>query len=88
MRIKVERPDGEQLSKLGIASWSPWGCEVRTFDWHYEADETAYVLEGRVRVATPEGEVEFGKGDLVTFPAGLSCTWTVLEPIRKVYRFG
>ncbi len=36
-----------------------------------------------------EGEpVEFGKGDLVTFPEGTCCTWKVEEPIRKHYRFG
>ncbi|MEW6328302.1 MAG: cupin domain-containing protein [Thermodesulfobacteriota bacterium] len=24
---------------------------------------------------------------MVTFPRGLKCTWTVIEPIRKVYTF-
>jgi len=41
-----------------------------------------------VNVKTPDGEVEFGKGDLVTFPEGLKCTWNVIEKIRKVYKFG
>ncbi|AGP40227.1 hypothetical protein SCE1572_40435 [Sorangium cellulosum So0157-2] len=27
-------------------------------------------------------------GDLVTFPAGLNCTWEVRSPVRKHYRFG
>jgi uncharacterized cupin superfamily protein len=31
--------------------------------------------------------VEFGKGDLVTFPEGMSCKWHVVERIRKRYTF-
>ncbi len=34
------------------------------------------------------GKVEMEPGDLVTFPKGLKCTWTVHEIIRKVYKFG
>ncbi len=29
---------------------------------------------------------EFKRGDLITFPAGLSCAWEVLEPVEKHYR--
>jgi uncharacterized protein len=47
------------------------------------------VFEGRVTVETAQGEkVEIEPGDLVTFPRGLQCIWTVHEKIRKVYRFG
>ena len=51
--------------------------------------ETCYFLEGDVEV-TPEGgkPVRIGKGDLVTFPTGMSCTWKVLKPVRKHYKFG
>ncbi|MFH1130768.1 MAG: cupin domain-containing protein [Pseudomonadota bacterium] len=87
--IKVEKATPERLKKLGVDSWSPWGCGVETFDWEYSDDETAYVKEGKVRVLTEYGqEVEFGKGDLVFFPKGLKCTWTVIEPIKKVFTFG
>jgi uncharacterized cupin superfamily protein len=46
------------------------------------------VLEGRV-VVTPNGgpPTEIVAGDFVTFPAGMSCTWDVKEPIRKHYSF-
>ncbi|NET86216.1 MAG: cupin domain-containing protein, partial [Moorea sp. SIO1F2] len=27
-------------------------------------------------------------GDLVTFPAGMSCTWKILSNVRKHYQFG
>ena len=86
--IKITRPSEEELDKLGIDSWSPWECEPSTFDWEYADRETAYVFEGKVKVKIPSGEVEINKGDLVEFPKGLKCTWTVIEKIRKVYKFG
>lgn len=86
--IKVERPSEEELNSLGINKWSSWECEKSTFDWEYDDDETCYVFEGKVKVKTPSGEVEFGKGNLVKFPKGLKCTWKVIERIRKVYKFG
>ncbi len=86
--IKVEKLSDEELKSLGVDEWSSWECEPSTFDWEYDDKETCYVLEGKVKVKTPDGEVEFGKGDLVTFPEGLKCTWNVIEKIRKVYKFG
>ncbi len=87
--IKVEKATPARLRELKIDSWSPWECGRETFDWEYASDETAYVKAGRVKVLTEEGqEVEFGEGDIVFFPRGLKCTWTVIEPIRKVYTFG
>ncbi len=42
---------------------------------------------GRFRIIPAGGEPrEFKRGDLVTFPAGLSCVWEVLEPVEKHYR--
>ena len=86
-KIKIEKPDKAKLDSLGVKSWSPWGCEASTFDWSYDTDEVCYILEGKVKVKTPEEEVEINKGDLVTFPKGLSCTWQVIKPIKKVYTF-
>lgn len=86
--IKVEKLSDEELKSLGVDEWSSWECEPSTFDWEYDDKETCYVLEGKVKVKTPDGEVEFGKGDLVTFPEGLKCTWNVIEKTRKVYKFG
>jgi uncharacterized cupin superfamily protein len=85
--VKIVKPTPEELSDLGIDSWNPWECEPSTFDWTYDSRETFYVLEGKVRVDTPGGVVEFGKGDLVTFPEGMSCKWHVVERIRKRYTF-
>jgi uncharacterized protein len=62
---------------------------VSEFPWHYDEVETCYFLEGDVEV-TPEGgkPVRMGKGVLVVFPKGMSCTWQVLKPVRKHYWFG
>jgi uncharacterized cupin superfamily protein len=88
-RIVKERPDTARLKELAIEQWSPWQCEPSNFPWEYDDKETAYVFEGKVTVETEDGDtIEFGAGDLVTFPKGLKCTWTVHEKIRKVYRFG
>ena len=87
-RIKIERnPSKERLKELGVEKWSEWTSPVTKFDWEYSGTEMAYVYEGRVKVKTDIEEVEIKAGDLVTFPDGLKCTWTVLEPIRKVYHF-
>ena len=88
MKITVEKPTQEQLEKLGVNRWGTWECEPSTFPWYYSDKETCYILQGRVTVKTDTEEVTFGKGDLVTFPAGLSCVWTVHEKVRKYYRFG
>lgn len=82
-------PDAARLASLGVSGWDIWTKEISTFPWTYDERETCYLLEGEV-VVTPDGgePVRFGKGDLVTFPAGMSCTWDIRQPVRKHYRFG
>lgn len=89
-KIIVEHhPSEERLAQLGVNTWSTWSKEVSTFPWTYSEQEVAYVLEGEVTVTPKGGEpVSFGKGDLVTFPSGMACTWEVKKPLRKHYRFG
>ncbi len=88
--IKVERGPGEdRLKELGVPGWGIWTKEVSKFPWYYDESETCYFLEGDV-VVTPEGgePVRVGKGDLVTFPEGMSCEWDIRQPVRKHFRFG
>ncbi len=86
--IDKEKPTPEKLKTLKVDTWSPWECEPSTFDWSYDSNETAYILEGQVTVTCTDGQkVDIGPGDLVRFPQGLSCTWEVKQKIRKVYRF-
>lgn len=89
-KIRVERePSQDDLERIGVPSWPIWTKEESEFPWTYDAEETCYFLEGDVVVTTDDGEtVEVGKGDLVTFPRGLSCTWKVRGAVRKHYRFG
>ncbi|PSC75663.1 enzyme of the cupin superfamily isoform B [Micractinium conductrix] len=87
--IKLDSsPSEEQLKSLGVHSWPTWGCEASKFSWSYDSSETAYMLKGRV-IVTPDGgePVEVKAGDLVTFPAGMSCTWDVREAVHKHYNF-
>ncbi len=88
--IKIEHnPDDERLKKQGVFNWPVWTKEASEFPWKYGDTETCYILEGDV-VVTPDGgkPVEIGKGDLVTFPAGMSCTWKIRKDVRKHYKFG
>jgi uncharacterized cupin superfamily protein len=75
-----------KLEVLGVDHWPIWKKEVSTFPWTYDQTETCYFLRGKVIVTPNGGEPqEFRRGDLVTFPAGLSCTWDILEPVEKHY---
>lgn len=90
MQIEVTKnPSEEILDELGCRSWSTWKKEPSTFPWHYDEKETCLPLEDKVAV-TPENDqpVTFGKGDLIVFPQGMSCTWNVQEAVRKHYKFG
>jgi uncharacterized cupin superfamily protein len=88
-KIKIENnPTPERLKELGVSSWPIWTKEASEFPWEYDAQETCYFLEGDVIVTPDDGEsVEVGKGDLVTFPNGMTCTWKIKKGVRKHYRF-
>jgi uncharacterized cupin superfamily protein len=86
-KIEVEKLTQEELENRGVKSWPIWEKEVSEFDWYYDETEQCYFLEGKVIVETKDMQLEIGAGDFVTFPAGLSCVWKVLEPVRKHYRF-
>lgn len=85
--IVIEHNPGDaRLQQLGVAKWPTWSKEVSVFPWTFHEQEIALILEGEC-VITPEGgvPVTFGKGDLVTFPAGMTCTWEVRQPLHKHY---
>ena len=89
-KIDIERnPDERRLRNLGVRDWPIWDKEESEFPWHYDSAETCYFLAGSVVVTPQDGEpVEVGQGDLVTFPAGMTCTWKVRTPVKKHYSFG
>lgn len=85
---KVEKnPPKEKLEELKVFSWPIWEKEPSKFDWVYDyGEEICYIIEGRVKVYYGDGKViELEKGDLVTFPEGLQCTWEILEKVKKHY---
>ena len=85
----TSQPDEAQLKAIGVFNWSIWSKEASEFSWTYDEAETCYFLAGDV-VVTPDGgdPVAMGKGDLVTFPAGMSCTWKISRAVKKHYKFG
>jgi len=78
MKIKIEKPAQAKLDEFQVENWPIW---------HYDQQETCYILTGEITVRTADEEVSFGPGDFVTFPKGLDCTWTVSKPVRKHYSF-
>ncbi|KAL8143037.1 hypothetical protein V2J09_016069 [Rumex salicifolius] len=106
LRIIVERnPPESKLSELGIKFWPKWGCRPGKYNLKFDAQETCYLVKGKVKVYTKQGSssiregeepsssstsssvVEFGAGDLVIIPKGLSCTWEVSLSVDKFYKF-
>lgn len=83
------KPSPAKLEVLGVYDWPVWSKEVSSFPWSYKDQESCYIIKGRV-IVTPDGgePQEFKRGDLITFPKGLSCRWEVLEAVEKHYRFG
>jgi uncharacterized cupin superfamily protein len=88
MDIKVEKLSKVELEKRGVYAWPIWTKEASRFDWSYDSVEECLFLDGDVTVETKDGKrVSFGKGDFVTFPKGLDCTWNVKKAVRKHYNF-
>lgn len=77
-----------KLDTMSVDRWPTWSKEESTFDWSYDQEEICYILEGKAIVTPNEGEpVIIERGDLVRFPAGLNCTWQIVEAIEKHYTF-
>ena len=86
--VKQTNPAAGLLDGLGVFDWPVWTKEVSLFAWTYDSEETCYFLEGDVIVSPRDGiPVRMGAGDLVTFPAGMSCTWEIRKTVRKHYNF-
>lgn len=85
----IRQPDETFLEQKGVFDWGTWGCGASTFPWTYDQTESCYLLAGKVTVTPTDGRspASFGKGDFVTFPAGMSCTWDVQEAVKKHYMF-
>ncbi|WP_139006439.1 cupin domain-containing protein [Arthrobacter crystallopoietes] len=79
-----------RFSGLGLGVW-----EMSVGGMHdVEADEVFLVTAGRATVtihaevtgaACTRGAVELGPGSVMLLSAGMCTTWTVHEPLRKLY---
>jgi uncharacterized protein len=62
-----------------------WDCTAGRFDWFYEAEEVAHVLEGSVLIEDAGGVRQMLRpGDTFLFAAGSWYEWTVPNYIRKI----
>ncbi|MBI5241447.1 MAG: cupin domain-containing protein [Elusimicrobia bacterium] len=86
MKIIVRKPS--EAEKKTAAAWPVWAKEASAFPWHYDDQETCYILEGAVTVEAGAEKASFGAGDWVVFPKGLDCRWTIQKAVRKHYKFG
>ncbi|WVZ09046.1 hypothetical protein V8G54_022392 [Vigna mungo] len=90
LRITIERnPPQSRLAELNIKCWPKWGCSPGKYQLKFDAEETCYLVKGKVKAYLKGSSefVEFGAGDLVTIPKGLSCTWDVSLAVDKYYKF-
>ena len=88
MRPEVTQPSQETIKALGCKAWPVWEKEASRFEWHYDSRETCYILEGKVLIELTDGhKLPLVAGDLVVFPAGLSCVWNIKRKVRKHYCF-
>ena len=87
--IQIDKsPSEDKLEEMGVRDWPIWEKEASEFPWSYESQEVCYILEGKATVTPDGGEpVEIEKGDIVTFPKGMSCRWNIKEGIRKHHDF-
>ncbi len=87
-----KKPSQSELDALNVTTWPTWQKEVSEFDWFFPEQEVAFILEGECIVTPREADsslgvpIKFSKGDLVTFPAGLSAQWQVIKPLAKHYQ--
>jgi uncharacterized protein len=72
-------------SEDGTAFTLVWDCTGGVFNWHYDIDETVYVIDGSVGVMDDQGVVaRLSAGDTAFFPAGSHAVWRVESYVRKI----
>jgi uncharacterized cupin superfamily protein len=84
--IVVSQPTAEQETTCN--TWPLWRHDPDTFEWTYTDKETCLVRQGHVSIADQTDSITFQAGDMVIFPKGLVCTWTIHETVVKNFSFG
>ncbi|KAF3601296.1 hypothetical protein F2Q69_00033307 [Brassica cretica] len=98
-RIIVEKkPSQDRLDELKFKSWPKYHLKYEAEEICYivkgkvkvypkSSSSTAASSSSSSLDAQVDWSVEFGAGDIVTFPKGLSCTWDVSLSVDKHYIF-
>ena len=61
-----------------------WDCTAGRFNWHYDVDETVFIIAGEVFIDDgKDKERRMGPGDMGFFPAGSHCMWHIPVYVRK-----
>lgn len=69
----------------GNASTHIWECTAGTFWWTFHDEETVFILEGQVRVTTPNGETRtLQPGDIAYFAEGTKALWDIDDYVKKI----
>ncbi|GAA4489847.1 cupin domain-containing protein [Microbacterium panaciterrae] len=83
----VRRPGDGERDALGAGFWfvspddAPKPMEVVG-----HADETVYIVEGRVRVQIADGEpADLTAGSVASFNKDVAAVWTVVEPTIEFF---
>lgn len=72
-------------NRIADVSTYAWDCTAGEFDWHYDLDETVYIVEGEVAVRDDLGRIfRLTVGDVAFFPAGCHAVWRVDDYVRKI----
>ncbi len=81
----MARVGGVSRSQDGTVNTLFWDCTPGEFNWFYDRDETAYIIDGVA--VLDEGlptERYMRAGDMVYFPAGSQARWRVQTHLSKV----
>jgi uncharacterized cupin superfamily protein len=63
-----------------------WTAQPSTFDYVFEMNETAHILEGHVVVSQKDGPtLDLRAGDVASFPKGAKTRWQVKAAMKKVF---
>ena len=77
--VYATSPDGKNLSGI-------WECVGPSrFRWHFQSDESIYVLEGMVNIEVDGTIHSYGPGDTAYFPAGMVAIWHIPGNFKKSF---
>ena len=69
----------------GTASTNIWDCTSGSFWWTFHDEETVFILEGQVRVTTPNGGTRtLMAGDIAYFAGDTRALWEIDDYVKKI----